>query len=788
MKRRRIAGTLTAICILISLVHIIYIWGQDTRQGTYYTSTTEVPMVLEVYPVWTISQTFVSEQTRLSGIEIMFANIPEDSEIFYCSICKDGRVIYATTIPLYELNHEAWYCISNMNVELKPGEEYELVLDSGDCIVVPDVYTVTDEYASPENRTFKVDGVEQPGSLLMRYGYEEKALASDLILKTLLTIGACLLGIWLIWNYVCIRLEAARATTKLRVHLGDRCNLAFGLTECLLAFVLLQGTGMEFGFPMKVLGYGLSILVWIRADRVSGFIKECVQDNLKKLLWVSGAFYTGFALVGNHMFIYPVSHHITLLQTACFGAAVLWSLPVVALCLEWLEHLSMNRMPKMHTLVFSLVSGLLIIIPAGIALYAYNPGISSIDTYDTLLDYAHHIRNMPDWHPPFYVMLLKAIIRVWDSTYAVIFAQFAFAVFVIVKTLLFLRKRGADERILLLVAFLIGINPANYLFLCTIWKDIPYGVSLLWMTLIIARFVLEKEIENKWGIYIEFIIALVFTFLIRQNGIVVSGFAMVFMLAVFRKNKKIWGACLIAVILIAGIKGPLYSYINVQEPEEKGGIYIGLGQDIMSVYYAGGQVSNETMEMITVLADRNVDKLEYSPYWARSTYKLDVSMKTFIRNYLDTFIRNPVLMLKSVLCRQDCLWAVVEGQDMMIGCVNGTYSQDGTKEWNEYYPARKANEFTSRCAEYQQYTVDNQLLNCLIWRAGLPTLLVMWVLISVMIRKKWKALLIFIPYIGQMISLFLSSGWTDYRYYWPLCLMMPFVILIAMTVKKEEQV
>ena len=179
---------------------------------------------------------------------------------------------------------------------------------------------------------------------------------------------------------------------------------------------------------------------------------------------------------------------------------------------------------------------ILVILPV-VTLIAFNPGIISEDTVNCLAVYAHDIVGMPDWHPPFYILCLKLIISIWDSTYAVILVQILFWLFVMVQMLAFLRRQGIADKVLLIVACIIGTSIPNAMYLCSIWKDIPYGISLLWLSLIIARIVVGDS--DKVMIYVELIVSLVFVCLFRQNGIVPYIASILSMGIILKKNRKV---------------------------------------------------------------------------------------------------------------------------------------------------------------------------------------------------------------------------------------------------------
>lgn len=47
-------------------------------------------------------------------------------------------------------------------------------------------------------------------------------------------------------------------------------------------------------------------------------------------------------------------------------------------------------------------------------------------------------------------------------------------------------------------------------------------------------------------------------------------------------------------------------------------------------------------------------------------------------------------------------------------------------------------------------------------------------------RRPWKYFVILAPSLGHMLSLVLSTGWADFRYFWPLNLNNIFILLFVM--------
>lgn len=495
--------------------------------------------------------------------------------------------------------------------------------------------------------------------------------------------------------------------------------------------------------------------------------------------------------MGHRILVYPLNLKITVQGLFVLGITLLWIVPVFYTIFYVIQRMSrwfvLGNSKRMKNSWFFGLLMLFLILPAALNLYANNPGMSSPDTIACLEVSAHQLKGMTDWHPFFYCLVLKLIISIWDSTYAVILVQYFFWGYVMTEGLLYLRKKKMDDKILLAVAFLAGSNAGNFIHLNTIWKDIPYTLSVLWIFILLAKLALDfEEYKRKWYIYLELIIALLGTYLYRQNGIVTFVIIVVTMSGVLYKNVKIFCAVAVTVAFLFIIKVPVYNYFEVVDPGHYG-IYIGLSQDILGVYYADGEISKETIRMVNVMTNYNNAEYNYLPTWSNSSYGLSVEPLEFIKNYLNTFIKNPVTMVQAVIAREDTIWDIFPGFGVGVGCVNYTETMDGRSNWNHYYPARKYNSFYPWMAAFTSYTASSQWINALQWRSGVFTLLGISAVFLIVCKKGIKKYIIILaPLAGHILSLLLSTGWNDFRYFWPLNLMNMFICLIVMVLLQEE--
>ena len=780
---------LIAIAV-IAVIRMGYIFNEN-KTSNYVASKHIDVLTASAVPCENVSQTFRMDGRPLYAIEFILNGIAEDKTgKINLMIHSENELVYQTDLSLQNIQNLEVKRVY-INFVTREEREYRITLNAKECTQIPDILVVSDENASPEIINSYADGKEIDGQFAIGYGYLEKTTAKetykDVVIWSIvfLTLAAVVCAFFKIKKIV---EYAWKSLPDWKYHF-----LLMAPIELLCGVVIINKSGMHFQWVIQRLFLFLSVVsAWNMKGRTE-FLTTLLDQWWKKLGLCLLYLYSAFGLVGQRIFIYPLNAPVAKKGILLFVITVIWFVPVVnSLIYAFLKlskRIGKEEQKRLKTPVIAMVCIIFLLLPAVLHLYANNPGITSQDTYDSMLVNAHNLQGMVNWHPAFYCMILKLILNVWDSTYAVILVQYLFWSYVLLEGLLYLRKKGMSDGTILLVAFLLGISVGNVTHINTIWKDIPYTISVLWVVILLAKLTFDfEEYKGKWYLYGEFILALLGTYFYRKNGMVTFAIVAVTAFIVLYKNKKIWGTLLITVVLILFIQGPVYSYFEVEDTGRRG-MYIGLGQDILGVYYARGDVSEDTMKMITVMTDYNNAEYGYIPTWSYQSYDLDVSPVAFVMNYLDTFIRNPVTMIRAVVAREDAMWNIFQGEDATVRCVNYTDTMDGEGEWNLYYPKRIKNVLYTPMAKMSQYTVEMQWLSIWEWRVGIFTLLgiiAVWTLIT---KKGFcKNLIITAPILGHILGLLLSTGWSDYRYFWPLKLMNIFVIsLILVTLKEENE-
>lgn len=774
------------VIFIVVLLRIMYICIWDELDKNYCVSREiDISDSIEI-PCHNIITRFSSNQKRLDSLEIVFTGIEENRTGHIVLIITSGdELIYQTNISLENISNGEWTQIF-INAELSQ-KDYSIHLNaSDDCVQIPNILIV--ENSAPE--TIQSYDGETPleGQVAIQYGFLQPSSYLDRIVMCSLWLIFLFFAWLFLQNYYQIASFVNNALTSIYAYIPKQTLLI--VLECFFCAIITNCSGITFQVPTKILLYIISLCFTYNAHSRSSAINALCNTTAKKILMYSLYMYAAFSMVGQRVFAYPLDLQVTISGVFVYIIAVLWFIPIIRTLFYLLEKsnnwLFSSKRLRNHHFIFIVTAALLL--PALYNLFANNPGISTYDSALTMAEKAHLLYGYDDWHPFFYSLVLRGILNIWDSTYAVIIAQYFFWIYVMLEFLLYLREKAIKDYILIFISIFMGFNAANFLHLNSIWKDIPYALSLFWSLIILAKLTIdEKKNQRKTVIYIELLIALIGIFFYRKNGIVPFIIICLMLMISLRKNIRIWCTLALTISLIAIIKGPVYSHFGVEDTGYYG-MYIGLGQEILGVYYAGGEVSAETLKLITTMTNCNNAEYNYSLVYSNAAYDLNVTPSAFIRSYLDTFIKNPLLTLRALINRADTIWDIYTGDGCGVNLVNyhGTVPHESFS-WNEYYPERIYVSLYDTMSEITKYSVNSQWISAMQWRCGLFTLLGLIAIGFLLIKQGIrKCILITMPLIGQILSLLLSTGWADFRYYWPLNLMNTAIIMLAVIISNES--
>lgn len=236
-------------------------------------------------------------------------------------------------------------------------------------------------------------------------------------------------------------------------------------------------------------------------------------------------------------------------------------------------------------------------------LLTFFPGVMEYDSYIQMCQvlgdpYSNH-------HPWLHTMMIKGIyeigLAVLHSTNRA-FALYSFVsicmlAFTFACVLTYLRSKGLKRQYVILLGLLYVMSPINQMYSIIMWKDIPFGVSVVLFIVLICR-MRDNLLESRSNLccFILFIPISFCLCFFRSNGLYVFIGMIPFMIWGFWRQKKA-AITAMAVVLILGIiyKGPVFDYFDVKEPDTIESLSIPAQQIAAVVAYGGDMTEKQRL-------------------------------------------------------------------------------------------------------------------------------------------------------------------------------------------------
>lgn len=317
-------------------------------------------------------------------------------------------------------------------------------------------------------------------------------------------------------------------------------------------------------------------------------------------------------------------HAVMALLVALYGAMVLVlslrravSLPVFALIAAALLVLLLLLSRRLRGVSFHIAEKSQPLSPRAFALgaglcfasmlcffIAYFPGgVSS----DTLMQWEEaHVRRFYDWHPALLTMIIRLLTRIIDHPAFVLSVQMAFYCVAVGYATAVLWRWRFPKVICALVAGFLSLNPALCSIMTFIWKDCAFAVCALFLGVQLLEIHLSGGEWLGKGRHLALLaITLTLTSIFRHNGLAMTLPAVVWLAVSFpRRLGRLLTAFLGAALLFVGIKGPLYSALDVSYPESSLSEVFGVPMVVLSHIFAEAPeaLDEETTAFLTRFA------------------------------------------------------------------------------------------------------------------------------------------------------------------------------------------
>ena len=292
------------------------------------------------------------------------------------------------------------------------------------------------------------------------------------------------------------------------------------------------------------------------------------------------------------------------------------------------------------------------------------PAVLSNDSIDQWR-MIYGLKPVSDWHPAVYTLLERLLAYLWNTPAAAALAQILALSLTAAWGIAALVERGLPRAAAWGLSLLFAFSPVNSVLVISLWKDIPYAISLLAVFIIGFKIVTSNGewLTRRWN-WIGFGLAGAAAALFRHNGLaVVAGLLIVLLLAYRRR----WRQILLGAGLFLGVwwlvSGPIYTLAQVKRES-------GVLRDTILLHHFGAHVKAGTP--LTDAERDYFNRLRPMDEWEYSCCRVDplffpegfdralfaASSAQNLRFFADLAWRNPIVDLKHSLCASSIVWRV----------------------------------------------------------------------------------------------------------------------------------
>jgi hypothetical protein len=315
----------------------------------------------------------------------------------------------------------------------------------------------------------------------------------------------------------------------------------------------------------------------------------------------------------------------------------------------------------------------------GMYLAVFWPALMSNDSLDQWSQMV--TGRYTDLAPPLYAMTNWLITRIWLSPAAVAVAQLLSLSLVVAWSLKRLRQWGMPRGLACTTCGALALLPATGILAITLWKDIPYSIGMLVLSLWVMEIIQSRGawLAQRFS-WILLGVVLGLVALYRHNGLPVAlGLPVLLAAAYYRYWRRLALALAVAGALIWGVGGPLYR--NITRPIAPAPIRAQVGTAEANGYFrvviciqhiaahtaAGTPLTPGEQAFLDGLYPLKDGRWPYNPYRFIGGMNLDVlhSWPKWDANKEDLtalairlFWRRPAVNLRHVLASSSYIWGI----------------------------------------------------------------------------------------------------------------------------------
>ena len=296
----------------------------------------------------------------------------------------------------------------------------------------------------------------------------------------------------------------------------------------------------------------------------------------------------------------------------------------------------------------------------------YYPGNILTDSTMQILQGMGDI-ELTSHHPPIHTAIITLFIKLGKcifgsyNTGAFLYTlvQVSVTALLFSIAIVYMRRKSINTNVRWICFLYWAICPTIAFLSITMYKDIPFALSFLVMTILLIELITnyEKFVKSKLRIIIA-VLSVFGVSIFRNNGI----FAMVLatpiiMFMIPKKNRKLIGTLMITgMLLCVMVTGPVYSMLNIKKGSPREAYSVIIQQFARVTKYQGDELEDDEREAIhKYLPIENISELYMTgsadpvkSHFDDNAYEQD--KLTFFKTYFTLLKKYPLQTMEAFLC------------------------------------------------------------------------------------------------------------------------------------------
>ena len=524
------------------------------------------------------------------------------------------------------------------------------------------------------------------------------------------------------------------------------------------------------------------------------FTNEKCYNKGGKLNRIVSSILMALLLIGYQTFYDDTAFGLSSVRIVRFGLFVIWSEALLNEGILLINKLTQNKnvisgeikkdTKKLRIILFGIIAFIGIVMSL-----IFYPGWFTSDVIGCFRQGINIFSERSDLHSFLYQCILALFASFSLNCYYITLTVIAVYALTISSILVYLYRKGLSFKATVIWTFVFGMIPINLLMLISLWKDIPYSLTMLVLTYAIIKLVFEGEAFSAKKLnLLQLGISLVLVVLFRSNGIgSIIIVALVFGILYFIKklvDKKTMVTVLLACAFVILCKGPIYNALNVDRGPQGFNSLPFLDGIWTNLYYNPSETPEEVHDYFEKILPEEKWHTEYMTgqlnfsSFDDSYANPNIDFNTSVRLWFECLIKNPATTIRARLMKTDIIWSVFRNPDAYMGYNFDPYMDSVGDRENEFGWKFLNGSYVFRSL-YYNYLVRIPILSAMfrmIYRGGGALCLMLIILNDCIERKKCKYILTFLPMLGSSFSLMIGMCAQDYRYIYPMFLCMFFIV------------